>query len=107
MNRSGRRDLGRPGSLLARDLLDLVGDRWSALVIYALHDGSLRFSELKERIDEVGPKRLGRTEISHKMLAAVLRALRRNGLVLRAGRHNDAAHAEYMLSPLGQSFYAP
>ena len=74
----GRR-LGR----VARDLLDRVGDRWSALVIYVLYERPLRFSELKTRIDEFGPKRLGRTEISHKMLAEVLRELRRDGLIIQ------------------------
>jgi DNA-binding HxlR family transcriptional regulator len=93
--------------LLARDLLDLVGDRWSALVIYALRDGPLRFSDLKNRIDEYGPKRLRRTEISHKMLAGTLRRLRRDGLVLHAAPSECAPHAEYALSPLGRSFWAP
>lgn len=94
------RRLGR----VARDLLDRVGDRWSALVIYVLYERPLRFSELKTRIDEFGPKRLGRTEISHKMLAEVLRELRRDGLIV----HADASgHAEYALTPLGRSFWGP
>jgi DNA-binding HxlR family transcriptional regulator len=90
------RRLGR----VARDLLDRVGDRWSALVIYALYERPLRFSELKARIDEFGPRRLGRTEISHKMLAEVLRELRRDGLI---------AHADpdYALTALGRSFWGP
>jgi DNA-binding HxlR family transcriptional regulator len=90
------RRLGR----LARDLLDRVGDRWSALVIYVLYERPLRFSELKTRIDEFGPRRLGRTEISHKMLAEVLRGLRRDGLIV----HEDA---DYTLTPLGRSFWGP
>jgi len=90
------RRLGR----LARDLLDRVGDRWSALVIYVLYERPLRFSELKARIDEFGPRRLGRTEISHKMLAEVLRELRRDGLIVHAD-------TEYALTPLGRSFWGP
>ena len=86
--------------LLARDFLDLLGDRWSALVIYALYDGPLRFSDLKARIDASGPNLLRRTEISHKMLAATLRKLRRDGLVVRS-------YAQYALSPLGRSFWTP
>jgi len=91
---------GRRIGLLARDLLDRVGDRWSALVICALYAQPARFSDLKERIDELGPRRLSRTAISHKMLAESLRGLRRDGLV-------DLAHAEYALTPLGRSFYGP
>jgi DNA-binding HxlR family transcriptional regulator len=90
------RRLGR----LARDLLDRVGDRWSALVIYVLYERPLRFSDLKTRIDEFGPRRLGRTEISHKMLAEVLRELRRDGLIVHAD-------AEYSLTALGRSFWGP
>ncbi|HEX4507115.1 MAG TPA: helix-turn-helix domain-containing protein [Alphaproteobacteria bacterium] len=90
------RRLGR----VARDLLDRVGDRWSALVIYVLYERPLRFSELKTRIDEFGPRRLGRTEISHKMLAEVLRELRRDGLIA----HDDP---DYALTPLGRSFWGP
>jgi DNA-binding HxlR family transcriptional regulator len=90
------RRLGR----VARDLLDRVGDRWSALVIYVLYERPLRFSELKARIDEFGPRRLGRTEISHKMLAEVLRELRRDGLIV----HVDP---EYALTTLGRSFWGP
>ena len=97
----------RRSALLARDLLDLVGDRWSALVIYALRDGPLRFSDLKSRIDEYGPKQLRRTEISHKMLAGTLRRLRRDGLVVHTLPSDGAPHADYALSPLGRSFWAP
>jgi DNA-binding HxlR family transcriptional regulator len=94
------RRLGR----LARDLLDRVGDRWSALVIYVLYERPLRFSELKTRIDEFGPRRLGRTEISHKMLAEVLRELRRDGLIVHA---DASSHAEYALTALGRGFWGP
>ena len=78
----------------------MVGDRWSGLVICALYQRPLRFSDLKEQIDELGPRRLSRTEISHKMLAESLRGLRRDGLV-------ELTHAEYRLTPLGRSFYGP
>jgi DNA-binding HxlR family transcriptional regulator len=94
-------------SLLARDLLDRVGDRWSALVIYALYQQPSRFSELKERIDELGPRRLRRTEISHKMLAETLRGLKRDGIVLRSEQSDGPGHAIYSLTPLGRSFWGP
>ena len=90
---------------LARDLLDRVGDRWSALVIFGLREAPARFSELRARIDELGPRRLRRTEISNKMLAEALRGLRRDGLVVRT--EGAGGHAEYSLTPLGQSFWVP
>ena len=90
--------------LVARDLLDRIGDRWSALVIYALHEKPARFSELKDQIDALGPKLLSRTEISHKMLAETLKGLRRDGLIRRG---EAGGHAEYGLTPLGLSFWEP
>jgi DNA-binding HxlR family transcriptional regulator len=90
--------------LVARDLLDRIGDRWSALVIYALRDRPARFSELKDLIDGFGPRLLSRTEISHKMLAEALRHLRRDGLVART---ETGGHAEYALTSLGHSFWEP
>ena len=97
----------RRAGLLSRDLLDRVGDRWSALVLYALHEQPSRFSELKERIDEVGPRQLRRTEISHKMLAETLRWLRRDGLVARSEQAGSPSRAEYRLTALGRSFWEP
>jgi DNA-binding HxlR family transcriptional regulator len=92
---------------VAREMLDILGDRWSALVLYALLEGPTRFGDLKVRIDAAGPKRLGRTEISHKMLAETLRGLRRNGLVQRLEPDGQTGAPAYALSLLGLSFRAP
>jgi DNA-binding HxlR family transcriptional regulator len=91
--------------IVAREILATLGDRWSALVIYVLFDGPLRFGELKERIDVIGPPRLRSGEISHKVLAESLRGLRRDGFIERS--EGDQAAARYSLTPLGQSFRAP
>ena len=96
---------GHRVGLLSREMLHTVGDTWSALTVFVLHAGPLRFSDLKSRMDEMGP-RLRRSGISHKVLAETLRGLRRNGLVARA-EGGPAAHAEYSLTPLGRSFWAP
>jgi DNA-binding HxlR family transcriptional regulator len=94
-------DARRTG-LLARDMLDTIGDRWSAIAVYVLNQRPARFSELKARIDALGSERLHRLEISNKMLAATLRRLARNGLVTR-----DAADGRYILTALGRSFWQP
>lgn len=96
---------GHRVGLLSREMLHTVGDTWSALTVFVLHGGSLRFSDLKQRMDEMGP-RLRRSGISHKVLAETLRGLRRNGLIARAN-DGTATHAEYSLTPLGRSFWAP
>jgi DNA-binding HxlR family transcriptional regulator len=93
---------GHRVGLLSREMLHTVGDTWSALTVFVLYGGPLRFSDLKHRMDEMGP-RLRRSGISHKMLAETLRGLRRNGLVARA----DSGAAEYSLTELGRSFWGP
>lgn len=92
---------------VARELLDRFGDRWSALVVYTLHDAPLRFSELKDRIDLFATARLGLTEISHKVLADVLRGLRRDGLVTRIEPAEGSTRVEYGLTDLGLRFWGP
>jgi DNA-binding HxlR family transcriptional regulator len=39
-----------------RMLLDRIGDKWSVLVVQALIDGPLRFSELRDRLAAVTAK---------------------------------------------------
>ncbi|MEO8971100.1 MAG: helix-turn-helix domain-containing protein [Ktedonobacteraceae bacterium] len=58
---------------LSRHVLGLIADQWTPLVIYALEEDTMRFGQLLKRING----------ISKKMLTQTLRALERNGLVLR------------------------
>src|SRR6266704_1569841 len=55
----------------SRQVLALLADRWSMLVIYALSRGVRRHGELKRMIGG----------ISQKMLTHTLRALERDGIV--------------------------
>lgn len=74
-----------------RRILDLVGDKWSLLVIFALRDGTQRFSELRRRIEP----------ISQRMLTRTLRQLERNGLVERVVYPTIPPRVEYTLTALG------
>ena len=65
-------DLARAGSL-AREIFSDVANKWAFLIVEALGDRTLRFSELRNEIEG----------ISHKMLTQNLRMLERNGLVER------------------------
>ncbi|MGH1508296.1 winged helix-turn-helix transcriptional regulator [Ralstonia solanacearum] len=56
-----------------REILDLVGDKWSLYVVGTLSGGSRRFNELKREIEG----------ISQRMLTLTLRGLERDGLVTR------------------------
>jgi DNA-binding HxlR family transcriptional regulator len=80
------------GNCVAREMLDRIGDRWSAYVISALGaHGTLRFSELMRQVEG----------ISQRMLTVTLRGLERDGLVQRTIYAEVPPRVEYALTPLG------
>jgi DNA-binding HxlR family transcriptional regulator len=78
---------------LARDVLDRIGDKWSAYVIALLGNGTLRFTELRRAVEG----------ISQRMLTVTLRALERDGLIDRRIYAVIPPRVEYTLTPLGAS----
>jgi|SRR5215467_1736746 len=82
---------------LSRQVLQLIADEWTPLVIYALDEGTMRFGQLLKRIDG----------ISKKMLTQTLRAMERNGLVRRVVYPVVPPVVEYSLTPLGQTLIEP
>lgn len=80
-----------------RGVLDLLADKWSALVIGALEARPLRFGELKKRLDGVSPK----------VLTATLRRLEERGLLDRAVFAEVPVRVEYSLTPLGRDAGRP
>lgn len=76
----------------SREALEHVTGRWGALTLGALHEGSLRFNELRRRVDGV----------SEKMLSQTLHALERDGLVLREAQSTNPPRVDYELTPLGR-----
>ncbi|WP_123745831.1 winged helix-turn-helix transcriptional regulator [Saccharothrix texasensis] len=77
----------------SRAVLDLLTNRWVCLVIGALRPGTLRFGELRRRLDG----------ITQKMLTQTLRDLERAGLVHRAVYPSVPPRVEYRLTPLGDN----
>ena len=75
----------------SRDLLDLIGDRWSLLIMLVIGQGFHRNGEIRRRVGG----------ISQKMLTQTLRALEANGLVARHDFATVPPHVEYRLTPLG------
>jgi DNA-binding HxlR family transcriptional regulator len=75
----------------SRRVLNLIADRWTALVIYALDGETRRYSELEKLIGG----------ISQKMLTQTLRNLERDGIVARTVYPVVPPHVEYALTPLG------
>jgi len=82
---------------LVGDILSRVGDKWSMLVVMTLLEGALHFNELKRAIKGV----------SQQMLSRTLRALERDGLVVRTVHAGVPVRVEYALSDLGRSLSAP
>ncbi|MBC2903022.1 winged helix-turn-helix transcriptional regulator [Streptomyces cupreus] len=76
----------------SRGTLEHVTGRWGALTLGALHEGPLRFNELRRRVDGV----------SEKMLSQTLHALERDGLVHREAQPTNPPRVDYELTPLGQ-----
>ncbi|MFD3441890.1 winged helix-turn-helix transcriptional regulator [Streptomyces sp. NPDC058685] len=76
-----------------REILDLVGDKWSMLVVGALAAGDARYSDLDTTIPA----------ISRRMLTLTLKRLQRSGLVDRTSYPEVPPRVEYSLTRLGAS----
>jgi DNA-binding HxlR family transcriptional regulator len=77
----------------ARQLLDRISDKWVSLVINALADGPMRYSDLSRTI----------AGISQKMLTQTMRTLERDGLVSRTVTPSVPVRVDYALTALGVS----
>jgi DNA-binding HxlR family transcriptional regulator len=75
-----------------RALVEHVTSKWGVLVLLALDDRTLRWSELKREIDGV----------SEKMLIQTLQTLEADGLVLRTAHPVVPPHVEYSLTDEGR-----
>ncbi|MFG2533555.1 winged helix-turn-helix transcriptional regulator [Streptomyces sp. NPDC048516] len=85
-------DLRRADSL-AREIFSDVANKWALLIIEALGERTLRFSELRNEVEGV----------SHKMLTQNLRMLERNGLVDRKGHPTVPPRVDYTLTEPGRA----
>lgn len=77
-----------PSRIVLRD----ITNRWGVLVIIALSEETLRFSELRRRV----------TGISEKMLSQTLQSLEYHQLVVRISHPVVPPHVEYNLTEHGQ-----
>jgi DNA-binding HxlR family transcriptional regulator len=80
-----------------RQVLDRIGDKWTVLVIGALADGPLRFTQL----------RLAVGGVAAKVLTQTLRALERDGLVTRQVYAQVPPRVDYELTELGRTLREP
>jgi DNA-binding HxlR family transcriptional regulator len=91
---------GREATGPVREILALVGDRWSTLLLQLLRYGPLRFSII-QRIVSV----LQEGGISRRMLTLKLRALERDGLVARAVTPTVPPSVSYQLTEMGADLW--
>lgn len=80
-----------------RQVLDLIADKWTALVILSLSRNTRRYGELHREIGGV----------SQKMLTQTLRNLEKSGLIHRQVYPVVPPMVEYSLTPLGETLVKP
>lgn len=84
--------------LCPSDLMPIrIGDKWAGMIIRCLERGPRRFSEL----------RIPLRGITAKALTTSLRALERDGLIIRPAYAEPVRRVEYELSQLGRSLLQP
>src|SRR6478735_10917716 len=76
-----------------REMFSRVGDKWSILTLGALGSGRMRFGALNRAVPGISPR----------VLAVTLRALERDGLVVRTAYATVPPRVEYEVTPRGRS----
>ena len=71
--------------------LDMVSGKWKSLVLYYLSEGTLRYGEIRKKIDG----------ITQKMLTQTLRDLEKNGLISRKVYPVVPPKVEYTITQSG------
>ncbi|MCP2295501.1 transcriptional regulator, HxlR family [Nocardia amikacinitolerans] len=80
-----------------RQVLDHVAGKWTVLIVDALAEGTLRYTDLRRRIEG----------ISQKMLTQTLRQLEADGFVTRTVHPTIPPRVDYTLTELGHSLRVP
>lgn len=93
MNQMKRQYESQQSCPIARSL-DLVGDRWTILVLRDLHLGRTRFADLLRSLEGISPN----------LLSARLKGLEREAIVERRFYSERPPRAEYVLTDRGRAF---
>ena len=78
-----------------REVIGLIGDKWSVMILHTLCHNRLRYSEIQRQVGG----------ISQKVLTATLRQLERDGIIKRTVYPVVPPRVEYELTPLGHSVF--
>ncbi|RFU37260.1 transcriptional regulator [Actinomadura logoneensis] len=74
-----------------------IGGKWTVRIAACLRDEPRRFTELQTALGTITPK----------VLTESLRAMERDGLVLRTDYGENPPRVEYALSELGRTLFGP
>jgi DNA-binding HxlR family transcriptional regulator len=75
-----------------RDVLDIIGGKWSMPIIYILSKGTMRFKEIERSIEG----------INTRMLVKELKNMEANGIITREVFATVPATVEYTLTNKGE-----
>ncbi|MBP3039059.1 helix-turn-helix transcriptional regulator [Bacillaceae bacterium Marseille-Q3522] len=76
--------------------LNIIGNKWSFLVLRELYDGTKRFNELRRAI----------TGISPNALTSTLKHLEKNEIIVRSVIPTVPVTVKYTLTEKGQAFHS-
>lgn len=76
----------------SREILKHLTNKWAFLIMYALKNKTLRFSDLRRTLSGV----------SEKMLSQNLQILESDGFINRVSYQVIPPHVEYSLTPIGE-----
>lgn len=75
-----------------REVLDIIGGKWSMPIIYILSKGKMRFKEIERSVED----------INTRMLVKELKNMEANGIVIREVFATVPPTVEYTLTEKGQ-----
>jgi DNA-binding HxlR family transcriptional regulator len=79
------------------EMLSRIGDKWTVMVVGALSEGTMRYTELHRSIDG----------ISQRMLTLTLKGLEEDGLIVRTVHPTIPPRVEYALTAMGRTLTRP
>jgi DNA-binding HxlR family transcriptional regulator len=80
-----------------QQVLDIICNKWSVIILYCLAFGTKRYNQLQRQIEG----------ISQKMLTQSLRNLERHGFIERKVYPAVPPKVEYSITPLGETLIDP
>ncbi|MBU6267021.1 MAG: helix-turn-helix transcriptional regulator [Sphingomonadales bacterium] len=81
-----------------REVMALLGDRWTTLILLVLATGEWRHAELRRALARLSAEQA----ISQRVLTLKLRALERDGFASRHATADVPPRVSYRLTPLGR-----